>query len=366
MPTLNTMKIKTLSSLLICVAMLTGSVHAHDGSGLQEKIDSEVENYFNSIQSENSLDLDEQKLLEIFGESTVITPDENLSSVVTESSPAVEYEGSEKRTSFANLGRNEYLVKKGDTLYSISKKFNTTVSSIISLNKQVASRPLYVGDRLKIRKGSGASAPVKTEKLKEYKVQKGDTLSSIARNHNTTVYQLKKQNKLKDTVIKIGQVLKVKIKGLPDGYQYRKLFIMPAKGRLTSGYGSRPNPFVRSKSHFHKGIDIGAAMGTPFYSARDGIVVFSGRMGGYGNCIFVRHSGGYLTVYAHAKKNVVKKGDIVRQGQKLGEIGRTGMATGPHLHFEVRKLKKPINPFIALKMKEVVPVGSTAFRQGDE
>lgn len=111
----------------------------------------------------------------------------------------------------------------------------------------------------------------------------------------------------------------------------------PVKGVVYSRFGARG-------ASRHDGIDIAAPEGTPFGAAADGEVIFSGVQRGYGNLIIVRHEGGLVTIYAHNQKNLVKEGAQVRKGQQLGTIGRTGRATGPHLHFEVREGTKPLNP----------------------
>ena len=110
----------------------------------------------------------------------------------------------------------------------------------------------------------------------------------------------------------------------------------PARGTLTSRYGPR-------WGRMHQGLDIGARPGTPIYSAGAGRVIYSGRLGSYGNVVIVRHEE-LATVYAHNRKNRVRKGDRVRQGDLIAEVGASGNATGPHLHFEVRKNDRPLDP----------------------
>ncbi|MDR9756945.1 MAG: M23 family metallopeptidase [Thermoanaerobacterales bacterium] len=85
----------------------------------------------------------------------------------------------------------------------------------------------------------------------------------------------------------------------------------------------------------HTGIDIGAPHGSPVVSVQDGYVVFRGNMGAYGNVVLIEH-GDCRTFYAHLSRINVKAGEKVRAGQKIGEVGSTGLSTGPHLHFEVR------------------------------
>jgi len=117
----------------------------------------------------------------------------------------------------------------------------------------------------------------------------------------------------------------------------------PVEGELTSGFGWRNDPFTGRRA-WHGGIDIAAPEGTPVRAAREGTVVFSGRKGGYGNLVVVEHAGGVRTFYGHNRSNAVAEGQAVKAGQLLAEVGQTGRATGPHLHFEVRVGEEAVDP----------------------
>ena len=105
----------------------------------------------------------------------------------------------------------------------------------------------------------------------------------------------------------------------------------------------------------HKGVDLSAPMGTNIFAAMDGQVVASGRQKDYGNFVAVDHGNGVVTLYAHCNRNFVEAGDIVRRGQKIAEVGRTGNATGPHLHFELRLDGIPQNPLPRMNDMEEIP-----------
>jgi murein DD-endopeptidase MepM/ murein hydrolase activator NlpD len=122
-----------------------------------------------------------------------------------------------------------------------------------------------------------------------------------------------------------------------------KAFIHPVNGRITSGFGVRRDPFTE-KHKFHKGIDIACSIGTPVVASAEGTVVFAGSKKGYGKTIIVEHRNGYRTLYGHLSKYSVKAGAKVKQGQKIALSGMTGRATGPHLHFEVRRQGQPERP----------------------
>lgn len=130
-----------------------------------------------------------------------------------------------------------------------------------------------------------------------------------------------------------------------------KKFLMrtPINGaKLTSGFGSRLHPIL-GYSKMHTGVDFGAPIGTPVYSAGDGIVARASVMGGYGNVVDIEHGNGWMTRYAHLSKfkQGLKVGDKVKQGQTVAFSGNTGRSTGPHLHFEIRLNGEAINPLSA-------------------
>jgi murein DD-endopeptidase MepM/ murein hydrolase activator NlpD len=118
---------------------------------------------------------------------------------------------------------------------------------------------------------------------------------------------------------------------------------MPVKGRLTSPYGYRIHPIYGVRK-LHTGIDIAASSGTAIKAAGDGVVVFAGRWGGYGNCVILDHGGGVATLYGHCSRLAVSEGQNVTQGQSIAYVGSTGLSTGPHLHFEVRRDGHPVDP----------------------
>jgi hypothetical protein len=130
---------------------------------------------------------------------------------------------------------------------------------------------------------------------------------------------------------------------------YKNMFIWPIDGIYMSGFGVR-------RGRRHDGIDLAIKGGTPIKASADGEVVFSGRMRGYGNLVLVRHDGNYFTAYAHNRENLADKGDKVKQGEVIAKVGRTGRATGNHVHFEIRKGQLAVNPLHYLPIKKGVKV----------
>lgn len=122
----------------------------------------------------------------------------------------------------------------------------------------------------------------------------------------------------------------------------------PTHDRITSNFGWRTNPFDSTQTTFHSGLDVKGAEGTPITARRDGVVVFAGPRGGYGNLVVIDHGGGLQTRYGHCSRIDVAEGDVVQAGQNIAAVGHTGRATGPHLHLEARQDGKAIDPSFLL------------------
>lgn len=120
-------------------------------------------------------------------------------------------------------------------------------------------------------------------------------------------------------------------------------YTTPVTGSLSSAFGYREHP-LEGEDRFHYGLDIAADTGTSIACFADGEVLAVGESSSYGKYLIVDHTGEYSTLYAHCSSICVRSGDAVRQGQTIGEVGETGMATGPHLHFELHRKNTYLNP----------------------
>ncbi len=120
-------------------------------------------------------------------------------------------------------------------------------------------------------------------------------------------------------------------------------------GWVSARFGMRNDPFD-GKRKFHHGIDFAAKRGTPIRAVAFGIVVRSGPVKGFGNLVEIKHGNGLITRYAHCEKTLVRVGDMVRRGQEIATVGSTGRSTGPHLHFEVLRDGRPIDPARYVKL----------------
>ncbi|WP_161956853.1 M23 family metallopeptidase [Sphingosinithalassobacter portus] len=117
----------------------------------------------------------------------------------------------------------------------------------------------------------------------------------------------------------------------------------PVNGHITSSYGMRMHPLL-GRRRMHKGIDFGARSGTPIHAVSDGVIIYAGRNGGYGNFVKIRHSGNLASGYGHMSRIAVRNGARVRRGDIIGYVGSTGVSTGPHLHYELYRNGVAVNP----------------------
>ena len=147
----------------------------------------------------------------------------------------------------------------------------------------------------------------------------------------------------------------------PDGRSRRKSFLASPMefSRVTSGFAMRFHPILQSW-RAHNGVDYGAPAGTPVRSVADGVVETAGRQNGYGNVIQLQHGAGKTTIYAHLSKIDVRQGQRVEQGQRIGTVGATGWATGPHLHFEFRVGGRYQDPLKVARESESLSIDPSA------
>ena len=151
-----------------------------------------------------------------------------------------------------------------------------------------------------------------------------------------------------DMVTVVGSLKQGFIRLSQLGQQYRVRYaftpsIWPVFGSIMSDYGWRVHP-VTGGARMHKGIDIPSWTGAPIKSSADGLIVYAGWSSGFGNVVVVDHNFGFRTIYAHASRLLVARGDLVRKGQVIAQVGSTGLSTGPHLHYEVRRWNQPTPP----------------------
>jgi murein DD-endopeptidase MepM/ murein hydrolase activator NlpD len=195
----------------------------------------------------------------------------------------------------------------------------------------------------------------KASQLKKLNVKVSDiktSRSKVESDIEAEKERLKQAEKKEDEMIALSKQLEKKITQLMDANAKYVGGVMkwptPGYTRVSSPYGMRIHPIYKVKK-MHTGIDIDAPSGAKIIAANSGKVILAGWNGGYGNCVIIDHGSGLATLYAHQSKILVSVGDKVNKGDTIGKVGSTGLSTGPHLHFEVRKGGQTTNPIPYVK-----------------
>jgi murein DD-endopeptidase MepM/ murein hydrolase activator NlpD len=235
-----------------------------------------------------------------------------------------------------------HLVKQGENVSELAVSLGLHQGTIISVNKITNTRLLQIGKVLKIPNQDGIL----------YNVKSGDTLGSIAERYKVEADAIKTANELFSSNIKAGTDLFIPGARL-DWVSLQEingdLFIWPVSGAITSPYGSRRDPFNGSRRQFHTGLDIRGSTGTPIRAAMAGRVSQVGYDNILGNYVIINHHSGYRTLYGHMSVIRTKTGAYVGTGERIGDVGSTGLSTGPHLHFTVYKNGVLVNPRSLMK-----------------
>lgn len=176
-----------------------------------------------------------------------------------------------------------------------------------------------------------------------------DIVTEVSKNIDILNKQLVVQSKSLDEIVLSAKEKEKMLAHLPA--------IQPVANKdlkhLASGFGMRIHPILKI-GKMHNGLDFSADVGAPIYATGNGKVVKAGRDGGYGNVVVINHGYGYKTLYAHMSKFKVKKGQTVKRGDIIGYVGNTGLSTGAHLHYEVHKDGKEVDP-VAYFYQDVSP-----------
>mgnify|MGYP004654148295 FL=1 len=268
-------------------------------------------------------------------------------------------------------------VHKGDTVYSLSRRYNVPIRSMIEVNNL---KPPFI-----LSKGARLRLPAPSVHI----VQKGDTIYSISRRYNVDMSVLTRTNNLYAPYsIYLGQILKlpgsvveptehwISLKKQPTQTAVRNTAKSAPKQTKTGRKSTRktavrlPPPPDRAKAKFawpvngtvmnkfgsagggrhNDGINIKVAEGTFVRAAENGVVAYAGNeLKGFGNLLLVKHADGWITAYAHNKEFLVKRGDTVKRGQPMAKAGKTGNAKEPQLHFEIRRGTKAVDPMSYLE-----------------
>lgn len=282
-----------------------------------------------------------------------------------------------------SLSPSYITVKKGDTVYSLSRRYNVSTRELIEANNLTAPFILVKGARIRLPEPA------------VHVVRQGDTVYSISRRYGVDMSSLTRMNGMKKEPYSIfpGQILKLPpsvveaseetvvaraeqpkpearksakpasaAKTAPkkaSSAKKRSAVRLPAAPARSSGKFAWPvNGTVMTKfgaagaGRHNDGINIKIAEGTPVAAAENGVVAYAGNeLKGFGNLLLVKHADGWITAYAHNKEFLVKRGDSVKRGQPIAKAGKTGSAKEPQLHFEIRKGTKAVDPLTYLEKR---------------
>lgn len=255
-----------------------------------------------------------------------------------------------RRKQAAALKVTNYVVKEGDSLWSIANAFDLDVNTLFGSNKISETNILKVGTAIRVPNQDGifvkAAANQTVAKLaKEYSIFPEAILSA---NEMTPDSVLAKGAEIFLPGAKVtADPAKLKA-GTKNSPTAPRTYGWPVVGKISSSYGWRRDP-VRGGRDFHTGLDIRAPYGRSVVAAASGTVVYAGWMGGYGKTVVISHPGNSTTLYGHNSKLLVSKGQKVQRGARIAQVGSTGRSTGNHVHFEVRKAGKLVNPLQVLR-----------------
>ena len=248
-----------------------------------------------------------------------------------------------------------YVVREGDTLSEIAEMFGVSANTVLWANDLKSATDIHPGDSLVILPVTGI----------RHKVGAGDTLASLAKEYGGDAGEIASYNGIdEDSELSVGSSVII-----PHGEVHLAAAAKPAaragssaglkqggglsavaskgSGTAMPGFFGNPVPgaIVTQGVHGWNGIDLGAAAGTPVYAAASGTVIVSrasGWNGGYGNYVVIDHGNGAQTLYSHLSTVSASVGSTIGKGELVGTVGKTGEATGYHLHFEVRGAKNPL------------------------
>lgn len=271
-----------------------------------------------------------------------------------------------KRIVMGRGSSKTYTIKNGDTIWDVAIANNLGVEDIQAANPKLnldkikigqviklAVNIPYVNIRITAKMNSVEQIPYETKEVSDRKIRRGTkkvrkpghyglaNISKIVVINNGDIIS---ENVLSSKTMKkpIDEIVAVGAKS--ELFAATGIFMKPSRGMLSS-------PFGRRWGKMHEGIDLAGPTGSPIDAADSGKVSFVGIRSGYGLCIMINHGNGLQTLYGHTSRTFVKTGQSVKKGQRIASVGSTGHSTGPHLHFEVRKNGRPVNPMIYLRMR---------------
>ncbi len=240
-----------------------------------------------------------------------------------------------------------HVLQSGETLSAITERYGISMESLVGANPDLSSLDrLPVGVELLIPPaGTGLLVPW----------EQGLDLAGLIHHYGADPVDVVRANRLHTpNDLKPGMLLwlpgvepTAALERLAKVRELENMYVWPVHGRITSYFGRRN--LGMGTSNFHRGLDIAAPTGTPIVASRSGTVSFAGWSGSYGYLVRIRHAGGDETWYAHQSQILTSNGAWVDQNEVIGRIGSTGLSTGPHIHFEIRRNGTALNPLSELR-----------------
>ena len=233
-------------------------------------------------------------------------------------------------------------VKPRENLWSIAKKHGYSVHTVIGCNPQMKTYNVSINEKLLLPTTGGSLHPVSENDSWESVAEKYDIDETVLKNTNFAVKELSDAQYI--FIPGKRPAIDTLNESMQEKYALRDLFRSPLAGRLSSPFGTRRHP-ITGKISKHGGIDIAVKTGSLVAAAADGVVILASTdVGHYGTAVFIDHKNGYITHYGHLSKILVRVGQKVKMGQIIAKSGSTGRATGPHLHFTVKKNGVSLDP----------------------
>lgn len=233
-------------------------------------------------------------------------------------------------------------------MYLLQKIISRDLELLEKLKQDAAeinSRKEQLAAEMKEIKATKAELEAKKAKVNKLREQRAYMLYKAQEEEQSSQEEYERLLAISENIASMLRNMENSGGGAPAGQGGTGQFMWPCNGPITSYYGWRTHP-IFGTTKYHSGMDIAVDSGTPIHAADSGTIVYSGWLGGYGNCVMIDHGGGLVTLYAHNSALNVSEGQYVSKGAVVAYAGSTGYSTGPHCHFEVRlhgELTEPLN-----------------------
>ncbi len=255
----------------------------------------------------------------------------------------------QEHVKFEKINFHVHKVKRGDNFWKIAKEYSINIDTLIAVNPFWESLVAHVDQQIVVPTEKGVLCFITDfREIKELKNFYGAREDDIVFQTLPPLYRLyygifTGKHPIAVFIRDARPNPVVMTDKLARQYTLREKFRSPLGGRFSSFFGNRKHPIFRNRS-FHNGIDIAARTGTYVGAAREGKVISTGWMGGYGKAVIIAHPEGYKTLYGHLSQIATRPGRYVKAGSLIGRVGSTGFSTGPHLHFTLWHKGKLLNP----------------------